>query len=530
MHRGERMNGLTLFDWVLGHARVTPGAPAVDSPGHRLTYEQLASRAATLSAALQAAGVRPGDRVVSALPAVPASVVLTCAVQHAGAIGVEVHREWSADQLAAVLRQAEPRCVAIAARDARKWQPVLAEAQVQTILLVHGGIVPTALAGLFGPASWIALDEGGSSIGKAGRVDLPPCKRDPEDVAALLYTSGTGGRPRAVIQTFANIAHNTRAIVASLGLVAEDRAALVLPLSYCYGRSVLQTHLWLGGSVFLESRSLYPALVLETVAAERCTGLAGVPLTFELLRRQTKPNPRSMPSLRYLTQAGGAMAAETVAWARATFHPARLFQMYGQTEATARLTCLPPDRAEDKRGSVGIALPDVEIRVVEDEGREVSRGCVGNVVARGPNVMPGYYGEPEETARVLRDGWLWTGDIGRLDDDGFLFLLGRAKEIMKLGGHRVAPSEIEYALLQHAGVLEAAVTSLQDPVMGEVAGAVVVRAPGTDVGDAELRMHCAKRLPGYMVPRAIRFASALPRNAAGKVDRTLIAAAIQPGV
>ncbi len=518
-----------MFDWVLQHARLKPDSPAVDSPRLRVTYAELASRSLVLSAALRELGVQPGDRVVSALPAVPAAVAVTCAVQHAGAVGVEVHREWTAEQLAAVLRQTEPRCVAIAARDAGKWRPILAEARVPAVVLVHGATVAPGEAEAFGTASW-AIDEGGASCAAAALVEAGARRRSRDDLAVLLYTSGTAGRPRAVMQTFGNIEHNTRAIVATLGLTAQDRAMLVLPLSYCYGRSVLQTHLLLGGSVFLESRTLYPAVVLDAIRSERCTGLAGVPLTFELLRRQTKPDPRSMPSLRYLTQAGGAMAPETTAWVRETFRPARLFQMYGQTEATARLTCLPPDRAEDKRGSVGVALPGLDIRVVDDDGRVLPTGSVGNVVARGPSITRGYYGAPEDTARVLRDGWLWTGDVGRLDHEGFVFLLGRAKEILKLGGHRVAPAEIESALMRHPAVLEAAVASVVDPVAGEAAAALIVRAPGSDVGETELRKHCAAQLPHYMVPRAIRFASSLPRNAAGKVEGALVSAALQPGV
>jgi acyl-coenzyme A synthetase/AMP-(fatty) acid ligase len=376
--------------------------------------------------------------------------------------------------------------------------------------------------------SWIPLDEGGTQLAGEAPAD-PDCHvHAPGDLAALLYTSGTAGRPRAVMQTFGNIEHNTRAIIASLGLTPRDRALLGLPLSYCYGRSVLQTHLLLGASVFLEPRTSYPSALLQTIRAEECTGLAGVPLTFELLRRQARPDPSAMPSLRYLTQAGGAMAPETATWVREAFHPARLFQMYGQTEATARLTCLPPETAADRSGSVGVALPGLEIRVVDDDGREARRGETGHVVARGPSVTPGYYRAPEETARVLRGGWLWTGDLGWMDEDGYLFLCGRTKEILKIGGHRVAPEEIEAALAQHPGVVEAAAIGVSHPLMGEVAAVVVVAAPGSRLTEAELRRHCAERLPPYGVPRVYRFAPELPRNAAGKVERTRVAASLRP--
>ena len=156
--------------------------------------------------------------------------------------------------------------------------------------------------------------------------------------------------------------------------------------------------------------------------------------------------------LRYLTQAGGAMAPDTIAWVRAAFRPARLFVMYGQTEATARLSYLPPERADDKAGSIGIPIPGVELRVMDEPAIEAPPGEVGELVARGDNVTPGYLDEPEETAAILRDGWLWTGDLAERDADGFFYHRGRAKEVLKIGGHRVSPIEIEQVLARHPDV------------------------------------------------------------------------------
>ena len=190
--------------------------------------------------------------------------------------------------------------------------------------------------------------------------------------ALVLYTSGSTGTPHGVIQTFRNVDANTRSIVAYLGLTGEDRASVTLPFYYSYGRSVLQTHLFAGGSVFLDNRMAFPRIVLEALASEGCTGFAGVPLTFELIRRQVDVSSIHFPRLRYLTQAGGEMAPETIAWVRTAFQPAKLYVMYGQTEATARLSYLPPDRAEDKAGSIGIGIPGVELQVVDELGRRAT--------------------------------------------------------------------------------------------------------------------------------------------------------------
>jgi long-chain acyl-CoA synthetase len=337
--------------------------------------------------------------------------------------------------------------------------------------------------------------------------------------ALLLYTSGSTGRPHGVVQTFRNVDANTRSIVEFLRLTAADRAMVTLPLYYCYGRSVFQTHLFAGGSLFLDGRMAFPRTVLETLAAEACTGFAGVPLTFEVIRRQVDVSTIHFGRLRYLTQAGGAMAPDTIAWVRTAFRPAQLFVMYGQTEATARLSYLPPERAEDKAGSIGIAIPGVELRVVDDAGRELPPGEIGELVARGPNVTPGYLDEPEETAAILHDGWLWTGDLAERDADGFFFHRGRSKEILKIGGHRVSPVEIEQVVAEHPDVAEAAVIGRPDPLLGEVPVAFVVARPGRQPTEGGLQTWCRSRMAPYRVPCQFSLVAALPRNEAGKLLR-----------
>jgi acyl-CoA synthetase (AMP-forming)/AMP-acid ligase II len=506
-------------DWVFEHARRTPDAPAVDSPDDRLSYGVLAGRVLGAASTLWRMGVRAGDRVVVALPNVPAAVVVSLAVQHLDAVSVEVSREWTADQLSAVLREVAPSAVALAGQDAPKLGAVLRAARIPRLVLVQ--VEPTREASESpGDVETIAMTPGGVLDDAAiGELPAGPPARDERAVTLLLYTSGSTGQPRAVMQTLTNIAANTRAIAEVLGLGAKDRAMLILPLPYCYGRSVLQTHLYVGGSVFLYPGFVYPRLVLEAIAAERCTGFAGVPLTYELLARHTEPRPGDMPGLRYVTQAGGAMRSATIDWTRAVFRPAPLFVMYGQTEATARLAYLPPERGHEKRGSIGIPIPGVELRVVDDLGTDVACGVTGHLVARGANVTPGYYGAPEETASILRDGWLWTGDMAYRDEDGFLFLAGRAKEILKIGGHRGSPAQIEAALEQHPDVMEVVAAGIADPLRGEAAAALAVLRPGALATEQELRRFCTQHLPPYLVPRVVRIVGSMPRGPSGKIQR-----------
>ena len=523
---GPPLSGiLSQSDWLFFHAGRSPGAPAVASRTARLSYGDLACRVRALAGHLATQGIGPLSRVLLALPNTPATVVAGLALNALGATSVEVSRGWSAEVLGEIVTRSQVRQAFVWGRDARTWAAVLAGRPIDHVWAVHRGPLPAAFGNaLEGVPATLILEDGRVDTTLGTAAEFPAPELSPDAPALILYTSGSTGGSHGVIQTFRNVDANTRSIVGYLGLTAEDRALVTLPLYYCYGRSVLQTHLFAGGSVFLDNRTAFPRAILETLAAEACTGFAGVPLTFEMIRRQVDVGTIGFPKLRYLTQAGGAMAPDTIAWVRTAFRPARLYVMYGQTEATARLSYLPPDRAEDKVGSIGIAIPGVELRVVDEHGRGLPPGAVGELLARGANVTPGYLDEPAETAAILRDGWLWTGDLAERDAEGFFFHRGRAKEILKIGGHRVSPIEIEQVIARHPDVSEAAVVGLDDDLMGEVPWAVVVPRPGATPSEADLLRFCRQRLPAYQVPVSFVIVEALPRNESGKLLRAELAA------
>ncbi len=500
------------FDWLEQHARLVPQAPFLGSPGTGwLDYRTVHERVLSLSALLSSAGVVPGSRVVSSLPLVPAAAIAMLAVHRLGAVAVELDRERSEAAIAAVLAQTRPVLAVVAGRDVRKFSGL------ERLVVCH----PTRderLAAVLGArrAGW--LGENGDCTPASS---VPSPHRDAKALAQLVFTSGSTAAPRGVMLSHENLASNTDGVVASLGLDARARAMLVLPLFYVYGKSVLLSHLRVGGSVWLDDRFLYPRVVLEELCHQRCTHFAGVPLTYQLLERLPGAlEGLDLSSLKVLTQAGGAMSASTTRWVRQAFAPAKLFVMYGQTEATARLSVLAPEDAERKAGSIGRPIPGVTMKVVDDEGREVPDGTVGHLVAASGGVMAGYLDAPDETRAVLKDGWLWTGDLAHRDADGFFFITGRAKEMLKLGGHRVAPAELEEALCSHPAVAEAAVVGERDEHGVEAAVAhVVVRAP---VEPQELLKHCRARLSAALVPRRIVFADGLPRTATGKLARHLL--------
>lgn len=523
------MNSPFLHDWVFLHAERRPDAPAVATPTVRITYGELADRIRALAGHLASNGIEPGDRVMVALPNSPATIVASLAVQAVGAVAVEVSREWGPVVLSGIAAQSGAKQAFVWGRDARSWGNAPAHQALERLWVVHPGRLQAAFLEALGstPAT-LVLDDGrlDPDLGPAGPAR--PVAQRPEWPALILYTSGSTGRPRGVVQSYRNVDANTRSIVQYLGLSDEDRAHVILPLYYCYGRSVLQTHLFAGGSVFLDNRFAFPRVVLEAIASEGSTGFAGVPLTFELIRRQVDVSSIAIRRLRYVTQAGGPMSPDTITWARQAFHPARLFVMYGQTEATARLSYLPPERGEEKKGSIGVPIPGVELRVVDEQGCELPVGEVGHLVARGDNVTLGYLDEPEETAAILHDGWLWTGDLAYRDADGFFFHQGRSKEILKIGGHRVSPIEIEHVIAEHPDVAEAGVIGVKHDLMGEVPSAFVVARPGKAPAEDDLRRFCRERMPPYKVPVNFTLVDRLPRNEAGKLLRAALAQRPEP--
>lgn len=514
-----------LSRWLFEHAERTPAAPALGTPVVQLTYADLAARVRALAGHLAASGVAEGDRVLVALPMQAASAVASLAVDALGACSVEVNRDWGAASFDAIVEQTRVRYVLATGRDARAWGEVAARLPVERFWLMHASRPPEAMASALGkPFTWIDND-GNVDPALGSPPPYPePAARRPEDPAVILYTSGSTGKPRGVVQTSANIDANTRSIVEYLGLGPEDRMMSILPLYYCYGRSLFQTHLFVGGSTFLDDRFMYPRVVVEAMGTEGCTGFAGVPMTYEILRKQVDVPAIPKAKLRYLMQAGGPMAPDTIRWVRQVFAPARLFVMYGQTEATARLSYLPPERGEEKHGSIGIAIPGVELRVVDESGRELPRGETGHLVAQGGNVTLGYLDEPEATAAILHDGWLWTGDLAWRDADGFFFHAGRAKEILKIAGHRVSPVEIEQVIFRHPDVVDAAVVGTHSALVGDAAVAFVVTREGSTLDEAAVRRFCREQLPPFKVPSRVAFVEALPRNESGKLQRAELAA------
>lgn len=340
-----------------------------------------------------------------------------------------------------------------------------------------------------------------------------------ESCAEIIFTSGSTGKPKGVMISHRNLIANTSSIVEYLGLTSDDRMLVVLPFYYCYGLSLLHTHLRAGGSIVLNNSFMFLGTVINNLLKFNCTGFAGVPSHFQILMRMsdTFRNTR-FPSLRYVTQAGGKLATVFIDEFREAFPDVKFYVMYGQTEATARLSYLPPELYEKKKGSMGKGIPGVELRVVNSEGKNVKPGETGEVIARGDNIMMGYYFDEESTGKSLREDWLWTGDLGEVDEDGFIYLTARKNEIIKVRGKRLSPKEIEAVILQLPEVVDCSVEGVEDLIEGETLKATIVIRDGMadDISSEAIRRHCAKSLAQFKIPSLYEFRKNITMSPTGK--------------
>ena len=346
------------------------------------------------------------------------------------------------------------------------------------------------------------------------------CLRKEEELAALMPTSGSTGIPRLVMVSHRNLISNTEAIIRSQSLGTDEKAMLIMPVSYCFGASVLHTHLLQGGGVVFDSRFMFPDKVLQAIDKYHCTTFAGVPTVYNILLRRSNLRSMELPSLRRFLQAGGALAPESIDELRGTVPSAKFFVMYGQTEATARISCLPAERLSEKLGSVGIPLENVTVRVVDEYGRQLEEGHTGEIQVSGSSVCTGYLDEPEATQTKFSDGWLRTGDLGYRDQDGYLWIQGRSSDFVKIRGYRVGLAEVEARIGAVPGVCECAATGVQHPEAGEALALFVVKEAGDENVSPSLLERVRQSLPSQWTCASIKIVPELPRTSNGKIARS----------
>lgn len=342
---------------------------------------------------------------------------------------------------------------------------------------------------------------------------------DRERCAEIIFTSGSTGKPKGVMISHKNLIANTSSIVEYLQLTSDDRMLVVLPFYYCYGLSLFHTHLRVGGSIVFNNSFIFLGGVLKSLVDYRCSGFAGVPSHFQiLLRKSDSFKQMKFPDLKYVTQAGGKLAPIFIDEFREAHPETRFVVMYGQTEATARLSWLPPEVYDRRKGSMGRGIPGVELRVVNENGELIRPGETGEVIARGDNIMMGYFADEEGTKNAIRNGWLYTGDLGTVDEEGYIYLTARSKEIIKVRGKRISPKEIEAVILALPEVIDCTIEGVEDEIEGEMLKAVVtVRKDciGLITKDRMIQ-HCSHHLALFKVPQVYEFKDDLTISATGK--------------
>lgn len=484
---------MNLAEAIIGRGK--PDAPAIIHGDRIVAYDELRAEVRGWDARLRADDCQFGERVGLFAENGPFFVAAYLGTIRAGLCSVPFQVDCSRETFNRIVTSTGMSCILVSSRIHKRLQPWADELGVE--LIVESDEPPSA-------------------------ASLPPAEVDPQrDLAAIVYTSGSTGDVKGVMVTHHNILVNTEDIINYVGITAADRVMSVLPFFYCFGTSLLHTHLMAGGSLVINNRFMFPEKVLDEMRDRDCTGLAGVPTTYQILLRKSRFAERRFPALRWLQQAGGKLPDPLISEIRTAFPDVKFFTMYGQTEATARLSYLPPERLNDKLGSIGRGLPHTTLEVLRPDGEAVQPGSdeVGEIVARGENITPGYWNDAEETARYFRDGRLHTGDMARVDADEYIYVVERARDFVKAMGYRVSPKEIEDVLAEMPEIVEAAVIGVADELWGEAIKAFVVTVRPDQLTDEAVRNHCMKRLPNYKVPQYVEFLSALPKTNNGKVDK-----------
>jgi len=486
-----------------------PERIALATPTGTHSYGELQKATSRFASHLIELGCTPGERVLLVGENSLFWVAAYLGILEAGLVCVPLPVNAPAENFEYIRRTTEARVAAVQARSAKRLELGLRDLNL---------ITDRDCAPITRVLSQVEF----SRLGNAEEVSTAR-EVTPDGLAALMFTSGSTGKPRGVMVSHRNIRANTESIIQYLGLTEADRIMTVLPFHYCFGTSLLHTHLRVGGSLVLDSRFMYPETILQRMIESECTGFAGVPSHFQILLRNSSLKKKNFPHLRYVQQAGGNLAPTFIRELRSALPGTQVFVMYGQTEATARLSYLPPDCLDTKLGSIGKGIPGVTLRVVDENGHDVAPGEVGEIVAHGDNVALGYWRSTEETLATFRNGTLHTGDLATVDQDGFIFIVDRAKDFLKIGGVRISCRQIEDQLLECDELLEAAVVGMPDEILGEAVKAFVVpRNPNNSELREHLRSCCPQHMAPQVVPKEIITLRSLPKNDSGKVIKAAL--------
>lgn len=471
-----------------------PQRTALRYHGETITYADMEHNIEQFARYFIKMGLKPGDRAAIALPNCPEFIYCYLGITKAGGIVVPLNLLQSPRELAFMLQDSGSRFLVVS--------PAIGQ---------HLGRLP--LPGI----TVVILDDLLRQEISASTGGNYPDVND-NSTCTFLYTSGTTGQPKAAMLTHANLVANVKAMEDVSGFSGEDNFLAVLPMFHSFGwaTSVLFP-LYLGATVTIMD-SFKPKELLQVLVDEGVTIFCGVPSMFSLLlksRRQVV-----FPKLKFAFSGGDSISGENMVEFEKKFHTP-IIEGYGLSEASP-IVCLNPIHGTRKIRSVGLPLPGVEAKIIDDKGQEMPRGEIGELIAKGPNIMQGYFNREEETLSALHDGWLHTGDLAYQDQDGYFFIVGRKKELIINAGFNVYPREVELAIEEHPAVAEAAVIGVPHSLKGQVIKAFIIPEEGHSPDKQELYYFLKERLAGYKLPETFIFTNELPRGASGKILKRLL--------
>ncbi len=496
----KHLNHKLIHEFLEQSAEAYPDKIALIHEDTRATYSEINSKANQLAQWLMNQGVKKGDRVVIILENSLEYVVSYYGILKTGAVVVPLGTDLKPDGLNPLLAELEPFAIISNHRFDR-----LLKASDQVL------INKTKLINLStNPINPINQTNSINSINST----------NPTSLSSIIYTSGSIGKPKGVMLSHKNIVSNVHAICQSLNIVSTDIQMVVLPFFYVMGKSLLNTHFAAGASIVINNKFAYPAAVLKQMIEEKITSFSGVPSTYAyLLHRSPLIKYREkLGILRYCSQAGGHMSRQIKAELREALPKhTDIFIMYGTTEASARLTYLASEKFENNIDSIGKAIPGVTLKILDEKGNEMPLGQKGEIVASGPNIMQGYWNDKEATNKVLGHHGYITGDLGYQDKEGYFYIIGRKDNLLKVGGHRINPQEIEDVLMETGLLTEAIIIGFPDELMGQKLMALAT-PKNNEISENLCLRECALRLPKYKVPSHLEFVKSLPKNSHGKID------------
>ncbi|MCW8934280.1 MAG: acyl--CoA ligase [Gammaproteobacteria bacterium] len=499
----------TLIQMLSNSVQQFPDKVAVIHGESRVTYSELWEKSCGLAKYLLDNGLNSEDRVSLLIDNSPEYVIAYYGVLMAGGAVVGLN-------------------TAAKSRDLLNW----IEHSDSSVLIAH--VQHAEFKSIYaqlnnGSINIITVDDSDNEFNNKKLEEVDLSSQRPEidiqaehHLASLIYTSGTTGKPKGVMLSHLNLSDNISSILEYLKLNNTDSIVNILPFYYSYGNSVLHTHLAVGGTIILENSLLYPQKILGLMQNEKVTGFSGVPSTYSLLLNRTNLCDFDLSSIRYMTQAGGAMAPTNIEKLNQKLPNIDFFVMYGQTEASARLSYMPAEMLNKKIGSIGISIPNVTLDIRDQQHKSVNQGEVGEIYASGKNIMLGYWKDDEASSKVFYGDWLLTGDLAYKDEDGYIYIVGRSSEMIKSGAHRISPKDIEEVIMELDGVEEVVVIGIDNELLGQAIKAFIVLSSGSNLDKKQIMRHCKMNLANYKLPKQIELTDDIPRTASGKVRRFML--------